>query len=106
MSRLALLVLMIAGCTDTSSGIAASEVTCPTDSTLTYASFGEAFLSSNCLSCHAAKERPTLSSQAAVQQYRQAIIDQAVLTTNMPEDADLSTDERRLLGEWLACGAP
>jgi hypothetical protein len=30
----------------------------------------------------------------------------AVYSTSMPENADISTDERVLLGEWLACGAP
>ena len=105
--RITVLGAVAAACTaDPSSGIAASEVVCPSDSTLTYESFGSAFLADNCLSCHITKERPPLTTQAAVQANKSAIISAAVTSTRMPADGALAIEERQLLGEWLACGAP
>jgi mono/diheme cytochrome c family protein len=103
---LALSVVSSACTTDTSSGITQAEVVCPTDSTLTYANFGQAFFTDNCLSCHTSKERPTLTSQAAILANKAVIIREAVTSTSMPEDASMDIAERRMLGEWLACGAP
>jgi len=79
-------------------------ITATCDTTLTYANFGSAFISDNCLSCHATKERPTLSTQAQVQQNLSKILDEAVYTTSMPEDSDMSNADRQQLGNWLACG--
>ena len=107
MIRFTFIVLFIAACTGSSpSGIAASEVVCPPDSTLTYESFGSVFLADNCLSCHTSKDRPALTSKAAVQANKGAIIDVAVVSTTMPANSGLAVEERQLLGEWLACGAP
>lgn len=94
------------GCTDDSSGIAREEVVCPPGSSLSYNNFGQAFVANHCLSCHAGKELPLLGSQAAVAANRAAIIEEAVTRTRMPEDADMPIEDRRQLGEWLACGAP
>ena len=96
---------MLAACTTVSSTGIATE-TCPTDSTLTYASFGASFISDNCLSCHATQQHPALSTQAEVQANSSDILQNAVYTNAMPENADMSLDDRQLLGEWLACGAP
>lgn len=87
--------------------------TCPPDSTLSYASFGQAFMQSNCLSCHRAggPESPTLSSLEQIRANRDGI-DRAAASgpnatnTFMPEGGSVATEERRKLGEWLACGAP
>lgn len=99
------LCLALGACTSaTSTGI--SDVTCPTTSTLTYANFGAAFFADNCSSCHVSKEKPTLSTQAQILANRDQILREAVYTTAMPEDADISIAERQMLGEWLACGAP
>ena len=99
-----LLTVTLAACTGASStGIA--EMSCPTDSTLTYASFGDAFIRDNCLSCHS-HEKPRLSTQAQVQTNASAILEAAVYTDAMPEKASLSLAERERLGEWLSCGAP
>ncbi|MBX3158771.1 MAG: hypothetical protein KF773_22580 [Deltaproteobacteria bacterium] len=112
MSRITCLVLSLClglaagACTDDSSGITSEEVVCPPASTLNYNNFGQAFVTTHCLSCHAAKERPLLGSQAAVTANRAAIIREAVISTRMPEDADMAIEDRRQLGEWLACGAP
>jgi len=102
--RILVLGILISACTSSSTGITASEITC--DTTLTYANFGQAFLESNCLDCHAGKESPNLSAQAAVQTNANRIISEAVYSTAMPEDKDLANDERILLGQWLQCGAP
>jgi hypothetical protein len=107
MIRLSLIAVFITACTGSaSSGIAASEVVCPPDSTLTYDSFGSVFLADNCLSCHTSKDRPVLTSKAFVQANKGAIIDVAVTSTTMPANSGLAVEERQLLGEWLACGAP
>ena len=98
-------VFVMSACTSASStGI--STATCPTDSTLTYENFGSAFISDNCLSCHASREQPTLSTQTQIQTNRARILQNAVYTDAMPQDASMALAERQLLGEWLACGAP
>ena len=105
--RAVLACLVIAGCaTDYSSGIDPASVTCPPDSTLTYENFGEALITENCLSCHTSKERPTLTTQQAIQTNRQAILKESVTSTRMPEGTSMLLEERELLGEWIACGAP
>ena len=107
MIRIGLFAALVTACTSSSStGIIASDLSCPSDSTLTYENFGATFLTENCLSCHASKQTPTLTTQAAVQASRSAIISAAVLSAAMPQGGSLSTDERELLGEWLTCGAP
>lgn len=97
--RFTLLSLLFACSSSQPTGITA---TC--DTTLTYANFGETFISDNCLSCHANKERPTLSTQAQVQQNLSKIMSEAVYSTSMPEDADMALADRQMLGNWLACG--
>jgi uncharacterized membrane protein len=98
--------LMIACTSESSTGITAADLSCPSDSTLTYETFGAAFLSENCLSCHASQQTPTLTTQAAVQTNKARIISVAVTSSAMPKGGSLSTEERELLGEWLTCGAP
>jgi uncharacterized membrane protein len=105
--RSLLLLFVVActtGCGAQSTGITESDLTC--DTSLTYANFGQAFIETNCGSCHAGKESPNLSTQAAVKSNSARILDEAVYTTAMPQDADLANDERMLLGQWLTCGAP
>jgi len=98
------LLASLAACTSANStGI--SPVSCPSDSTLTYASFGESFVSSNCLSCHD-RQAPTLTTHAAIQANTDAILNEAVYTDAMPQNASMDISERELLGEWIACGAP
>jgi len=107
MMRWMMFALLVAACTSSSSsGIAAQDVVCPTDSTLTYESFGSTFLTDNCLSCHTSKERPALTTHAAVVANKNNILSAAVTSTKMPADSSMAVEERQLLGEWLACGAP
>lgn len=87
--------------------------TCPADSELTYASFGQQFMQNNCLSCHGTggPQSPTLSSIEQIRAHSDEM-DRAAASgpngtnTFMPDGASVSTEERRKLGEWLACGAP
>jgi len=107
MIRAFLFAASVLACTSsTSTGISASDLTCPTDSALTYDSFGSEFLSEHCLSCHASKQTPNLATQAAVKTYKSKIISQAVTSSAMPPDGSVTLEERELLGEWLTCGAP
>lgn len=84
---------------------------CPTTSTLTYESFGQSFMATHCLSCHASKESPPFNSVDEIR-VRKTDIDRAAASgpnatnTFMPEDGSVALEERQKLGEWLACGAP
>ena len=87
--------------------------TCPTNSTLTYANFGEPFVTKYCSSCHRAggPETPTLSTIAQIRANKDVIDRSAAagpnaVNTYMPESGSVPEAERRQLGEWLACGAP
>lgn len=95
----------LAGCT-TAEDTGLEPVACPTDNTLTYANFGEQFVADHCLECHDGDESPRLTTQASIQQRTSQLLHEAVYTTAMPEDEDLSLDTRKQFGEWLACGAP
>jgi uncharacterized membrane protein len=96
--------LVVGACGASATGITEADLTC--DTSLSYANFGQAFISTNCSSCHAGKDNPNLSTVSAVKSNSSKILDQAVYTTAMPDGSDLSNDERMLLGEWLTCGAP
>jgi hypothetical protein len=109
-----LAVLAGTGCSggDDQQGLGpATGSTCPEGSTLTYETFGRAFIVTYCAECHDRKERPILSTLEAVQ-VQQSAIDRAAAAgpnatnTYMPQDGSVPLDERRKLGEWLACGAP
>ena len=106
MPRRLLLALLLSACTAGSSSTGIENVTCPPDSTLTYANFGQALISSSCLSCHTNRQRPKLDTQAGIQANTGSIIELAVYTDAMPQSGDLPLAQRMQLGEWLACGAP
>lgn len=95
----------IAGCDD-STGITAADIACPPGSTLTYASYGQAVIDSECLECHTTRERPHLTTQADVQAHADEIIEEAVFHSSMPDDGSMTNEERIMLGQWLTCGAP
>lgn len=87
--------------------------TCPSDSALTYANFGQGFFQAHCLSCHTANgpESPKLDTLAQIRA-KAGDIDRAAASgpkgtnTFMPDGASVDKAEREKLGEWLACGAP
>lgn len=80
--------------------------TCPESSTLTYETFGQAFMHDHCVRCHGG-----FSSQEGVAAKideidRAAAAGPDAVNTWMPEEGDVSDHQRQQLGEWLACGAP
>ncbi|HEY0469994.1 MAG TPA: cytochrome c [Polyangiaceae bacterium] len=87
--------------------------TCPTDSTLTYTNFGQAFFRDHCLSCHTAggPESPKLDTLDQIRANadvidRSAAAGPNAVNTYMPDGGSVAESERRKLGEWLACKAP
>jgi mono/diheme cytochrome c family protein len=86
---------------------------CPEGGTdLTYASFGQAFFTTHCLSCHtstsgvAGAENFPFDSQSAIQAEIEDIHERAGGTnTNMPPGGGPTAAERQQLTEWLSCGA-
>ena len=100
-----------------------SGATCPSDSSLTYDTFGRAFMERYCTSCHSAsltgaarQGAPSDHNFDTLEACHEAgadHIDQTSaagpdrLNDSMPPIYPLPTnDERRQLGEWLACGMP
>lgn len=96
---------------------------CPEEPTLTYDTFGRAFMTAYCTRCHSSTLQGS-SRQGApsdhdfdtlegVRATPVAHIDEEAaagplkVNTSMPPSAPLpSESERRQLGEWLACGTP
>lgn len=107
MYRMAPLLFVIGACTGASStGIDTSTIQCPPNSTLTYDNFAQLVIQDNCLSCHASRDKPTLATVDQVRANKQLILNAAVASTQMPKGGNMLLDERQMLGEWLACGAP
>lgn len=99
-----------------------TETACPPSSTLTYANFGQQFMTSYCTGCHSstlsgdarmgAPAFHDFDTQLGVQQVADHV-DQAAgagpAATNdqmPPEDPRPTLMERQQLAEWIACGAP
>ncbi|NVB80713.1 MAG: hypothetical protein HOV81_20120 [Kofleriaceae bacterium] len=99
-----------------------TETQCPPTSTLTYASFGQPFMTSYCTRCHSstltgadrmgAPAFHDFDTQIGIQQVADHV-DQvagsgpAATNESMPPDGAKPTlDERKKLAEWIACGAP
>jgi uncharacterized membrane protein len=103
-------------------GGASTEAICPTQQTLTYASFGQTFFNTYCQRCHGGTVTDLARMGAPVDTIFDTVEDirfhghhidelaaggPAAVNTEMPPDAPTPTEtERRQLGEWLACGAP
>lgn len=113
--RALILVAIAAGCAEPPLPI--EDYPCPPAGTqLTYASFGERFLGAQCNTCHSANEGRRrgapesfrFDTRADVQRHRARIFVRAAAsnTTMPPGPDDPDSDERELLAEWLACGAP
>jgi hypothetical protein len=98
-----------------SSGALVSGATCPDGgTTLTYSSFGQSFMATECTSCHGSGKSSggiRLDTQSAVQA-NAALIDSVAgagpdsVRTSMPEGGSVDTATREELSTWLACGAP
>lgn len=90
---------------------------CPPDSVLTYESFGGPFIYSYCSGCHS-KDLPEGMRQEApmgsdfdtldaTREWSARIWARAAdHNLTMPPIGGPDDDEREMLGEWLACGAP
>ncbi len=95
---------------------------CPPESTLTYESFGRDFFDEYCQTCHAStvpgtdrQGAPSSHTYDDVSMIRadaeeidlRAAAGPDAVNTDMPRTFPVPTDEeRRQLGEWIACGAP
>jgi uncharacterized membrane protein len=114
--------LAAAGCGETPLFGPPTESACPPDSTLTYETFGRAFMEAYCTRCHSSEltgadrqgapsfhDFDTLFGIQAVSDHvdETTAAGPAAINQSMPPDGDRPTlDERYLLGEWIACGLP
>ncbi|MFT3922308.1 MAG: hypothetical protein QM778_07220 [Myxococcales bacterium] len=120
LAALALSALASCGSDDLGTGV--EEPDCPKGSTLTYAENIQPFMAEYCTSCHSASVpesqrdgAPTnlnFDTEAEIIANTTGIIKQAAAgpgfkNTKMPEGdgPKPSNDERKMLGEWLACQA-
>jgi uncharacterized membrane protein len=117
-------VLWMSGCPDTDEHHLGEPTgaTCPTDSTLSYQTFGQTFMASYCTRCHSSavmgadrQDAPIgvnydtvdgVRAHAELIDLHAAAGPNAVNTAMPPSDPRPSEAQRRQLGEWLACGAP
>lgn len=123
--KLALLALILApvtACEQEHDEGPASGATCPENSSLTWDSFGKGFMEKYCTRCHAsslsgaarqgAPSDHNFESTELVRMQSEHIDGEAAagpdsVNTSMPIGSPTPTeDERKQLGEWLACGAP
>ncbi|MBK7539554.1 MAG: c-type cytochrome [Myxococcales bacterium] len=95
---------------------------CPNGSTITYANFGQAFMTQYCTRCHSSElvgaarngapkfhDFDTVGGIRSVSDHvdQTAASGPASTNTSMPPSGPIPTeDERKKLGEWLQCGAP
>lgn len=95
---------------------------CPEISTLTYGTFGEQFMTTYCTGCHSSQlegaarrgapeyhDFDTIDGIRAVADHidQVAAAGPAVTNAAMPPGNKVPTEEeRKKLGEWIACGAP
>ena len=114
----ALLVLLAFGCADETPPRFDQDLPeCPEESILTYENFGRPFLLSWCTGCHSSEltnaqrgdspedlsfDDPNMFRPYLLEMYDVAADD----NIEMPPVGGPGLDERRLFGEWLACGAP
>jgi len=103
------LATAVAGCAGLGDPTGAA---CPTDSTLSYDNFGQAFFTQHCTSCHnAADQSPAFDTVEKIRA-EATNIDRAAgsgpkgTNTYMPESGNVPTPDREQLSQWLACGAP
>jgi len=96
---------------------ALSDRPCPTDSFLTYESFGSPFFSNYCRGCHSSALAADARQLAPLEVNFDTVDDIRALServwlraadgnATMPPAGGPVVAERDLLGEWLACGAP
>lgn len=87
-------------------GIDINALECPPSSTLTYQNYTAQWIEDRCLRCHTGQAKPMLGTYESVMANQDDILETTVGSTMMPEDRNIPLEERKLLGEWYACGAP
>lgn len=107
------LLLLLVACDP--APVTIDEMTC-NGTTLTYDSFGAAFMAENCNTCHAASTGNRHGAPASftfdtldeVRAHKARIFVRAAgpNTSMPPGPVDPPADARDMLAEWLACGAP
>ncbi len=121
MKKLALL-LVVAACGPETVFGPPTESVCPDGSTITYDNFGKNFMTKYCTRCHSSEltgadrqgapsfhDFDTLYGIRAVSDHvdETTAAGPAATNTGMPPDKPAPTlDERKQLGEWIACGLP
>jgi uncharacterized membrane protein len=87
--------------------------TCGPD--LTYETFGEPFMTDWCTGCHSDLLLPSMRQNAPLDvnfntlddiRAQSQMIALTVQQATMPPEGGPSDDERQMLVQWLACGAP
>jgi cytochrome c5 len=123
-----LLASVVAACSASNSdnkqsaGADPTGATCPSESVLTYESFGKPFMTEYCVRCHSSSVSGGARDGAPIDHNFDTLegirtfaehIDESAAAgpthTNVnmpPSDPRPSLDQRQKLGEWLACGAP
>ncbi len=91
-----------------------AETTCQT-SYLTYASFGEAYMTTWCRGCHSADLPPSMRQLAppdvnfdtlAEVQAQLLPIQTSIANATMPPEGGPSAQDQQQMMQWLSCGAP
>jgi hypothetical protein len=115
-------VFLLAACGEESVFGPPTESVCPQTSTLTYQNFGKNFMTKYCTRCHSSElmgadrqgapsfhDFDTLFGVKAVYDHidETTAAGPAATNTGMPPDSPApSLEERKQLGEWIACGMP
>ncbi len=130
LTRLMLLLVLLPGCGDAGKSDdppappkpsrvkTPTFLNCPKGTYLSYENFGEAFLATHCTTCHShvlaadaragAPVRVNLDRLEDIARWRTMIriVASDSRTAKMPPQGKVSNEERKLLREWLDCGAP
>ena len=122
LGRLGIALGLIASCNSSVLYGPPTESVCPPTSTLTYAGFGQPFMQAYCVQCHSSTlmgpdrhGAPLLhdfDTLYGIEPFTNHIdwttaSGPAATNTAMPTaDPRPSLEERKMLGEWLACGVP
>jgi uncharacterized membrane protein len=115
-SRAAWSVALLVGLAACAAPSGLEEELCPPESELTYDSFGQLFFAAHCDRCHAADAPSrngaprsiTFDSLEEIARRSDRIFARSAgdNTSMPPGPDDVTAEERELLAEWLACGAP
>jgi hypothetical protein len=100
MKRLVITGVLLAACGGTTGSSTTADCATVTD---TYASYGQAFFTTSCRTCH--EHTNQFGTQAAVLASLTSI-ESEISSGKMPEGTSLSASEKARVLAWLSCGAP